>query len=147
MLRKFQVTSVSDGNYYFIVVRWIWISVVQVLALVLLIPNCACWVFLLTLVFYLVFRYSLIKFVWDGSSHFTMSMHTPLPFIKQIPRLNNSIDVKDCCVVVWLSLKIYLFGCVGWWASLFTIFLFTLLYLYLVCLDVRVYKGDSTKIY
>ena len=62
---------------------------------------------------YLVFRYSLIKFAWDGSSHFTMSMHTPLTFIKQIPRLNNSFDVMDCCVVVWLSLKIYLFGCVG----------------------------------
>ena len=52
----------------------------------------------------------------------------------QISRLNNSFDIKDYHVVVWLSLKIYLFGCVGWWESLFTIFIFTVLYLYLVCL-------------
>jgi len=31
----------------------------------------------------------------------------------QISRLNNSFDIKDYHVVVWLSLKIYLFGCVG----------------------------------
>ena len=54
--------------------------------------------------------------------------------LKQYSRLDNFFDVEDCCMVVWLSLKIHLFGCVGWWASLFTIFLFTLLYLYLVCL-------------
>ena len=147
MLRKFQVTSVLDGNYYFIVVPWIWISVVQVLAVVLLIPNCACWVFLLTLVFYLVFRYSLIKFVWDGSSHFTMSMHTPLPFIKQIPRLNNSFDVKDCCVVVWLSLK-FIYSVVLVDEQVYLLSLYSLCYIYILCTsDVRIYKGDSAEIY
>ena len=32
-----------------------------------------------------------------------MSMHTLLRFIKQISKLNNSFDIENCCVVVWLS--------------------------------------------
>ena len=54
---------------------------------------------------YLAFRYSLIRFAWDGSSHFMMSMHTFLRFIKQISRLNNSFDIENCRVVIWMSLK------------------------------------------
>ena len=43
--------SVSDGSYCFIVVLWLWIPVVHVLAVILPVPNCTCWVFLLTHVF------------------------------------------------------------------------------------------------
>jgi len=145
MLRKFQVTSVSDGNYYFIVVPWIWISVVQVLAVVLLIPNCACWVFLLTLVFYLVFRYSLIKFAWDGSSHFMMSMHTLLRFIKQISRLNNSLILRT---IVWsFGCRLNLFGRVSRCGVLDNIFVYHLAYMTCVPANVRIYRGDSAEIY
>jgi hypothetical protein len=54
---------------------------------------------------YLAFRYSPIKFAWDGSSHFIMTMHTSLWFIKQISRLDNSFDFENCRVVVWMLLK------------------------------------------
>ena len=53
---------------------------------------------------YLAFRYSLIKLAWDRSSHFMMSMHTLLRFIKQISKLNNSFDIENCRVVVGMSL-------------------------------------------
>ena len=68
-------------------------------------------------------------------------------FIKQTSRLNNSFGIENCHVVVWLLLKIYLFGCVGWWERLYTIFIFTLLYLYFSATDFRIYKGASIKIY
>ena len=48
MQRKFQVTSISDGNYCFIGYGF---SVVFILAVILLVLSCACWVYLLTLVF------------------------------------------------------------------------------------------------
>ena len=73
MQRKFQVTSISDGNYCFIGYRF---SIILVLVVVLLVLNCACWVFFTHSCVYLAFRYSLIKFAWDGSSHFMMSKHT-----------------------------------------------------------------------
>ena len=55
---------------------------------------------------YLAFRYSLIKFAWDGSSHFMMSKHTfscdslnkPLGWI-------NLWYWELSRVVIWLSLK------------------------------------------
>ena len=67
--------------------------------------------------------------------------------LKQYSRLDNSFDVKDCCMVVWLSLKIHLFGCVGW-GEVYLLSLYSLDYIYILCAsDVRVYKGDSAEIY
>ena len=52
---------------------------------------------------YLAFRYLL-------SSHFMMSVHTFLRFIKQVPRLNNSLDIENYHVFVWTSLK-FIWSC------------------------------------
>ena len=51
---------------------------------------------------YLAFRYSLIKFVWDGSSHFMMSMHT---FCDSLNKFLGWIILLISRTVVWL------FGC------------------------------------
>ena len=65
---------------------------------------------------YLAFRYSLIKLAWDGSSHFMMSMHTLLRFIKQISKLNNSFDIENCRVVIWMSFT-FVRSCWSMWSS------------------------------
>ena len=77
-----------------------------------------------------------------------LSMHTPLPFIKQIPRLNNSFDVKDCCMVIWLLPKIYFFSVVLVDDKVYLLSLNSLCYIYVLCAaDLRIYKGDSAEIY
>ena len=142
MQRKFQMMSVLDGNYCFIGYGF---SVVLILAVVLLVLSCACWVFLLTLVFIWLLgtRWSSLHGMGVATSWWAY-IHS---FIKQTSRLNNSFGIENCHVVVWLLLKIYLFGCVGWWERLFTIFIFTLLYLYFSATDFRIYKAASIKIY
>ena len=69
------------------------------------------------------------------------------PLAKQIPRLNNSFDVKDCCVVVWLSLK-FIYSVVLVDEQVYLLSLYSLCYIYILCSsDVRIYKGDSAEIY
>ena len=79
---------------------------------------------------YLAFRYSLIKFAWDGSSHFMMSMHT---FCDSLNKFLGRIILLISRTVVWsFGCCLNSFGHVSRCGVLDTIYLYNLAIIWLV---------------
>ena len=133
MLRKFQVTSVSNGNYYALLFHDSGFPLFKYLQSFFWFRIVLAEYFYSFLCFIWFSRYSMIKFAWDGSSHFMMSMHTLFPFIKQMSRLNNSFNSGGCPWSFGCRLS-FIYSVVRWLIrkSTYSSFIFTLLYLCLV---------------
>ena len=131
MQRKFQVMSVSDGNYCFIVDSLIVefycsytcsrSSDSELCLLSIFTHSCV----------YLAFRYSLIKFAWDGSNHFMMSMHTF--FCDSLNKSLGWIILLISRTVVWsFGCRLNSFGHVSR-CGVLKLFIYTIVIIWLVC--------------
>ena len=80
---------------------------------------------------YLAFRYSLLKFAWDGSSHFMMSMHTF--FCDSLNKSLGWIILLISRTVVWsFGCRLNSFGHVSR-CGVLKLFIYTIVIIWLVC--------------